>query len=395
MFEQNRRITGDEREKLYNEIWEEPASIVCKRYNVSDTTLRNWCTKYGIPLPYSGYWSRIRAGQKVKKTELPEVTGEVRRFIRNYNLKYRIDIDSLSYDELNNISDLGMLREETQIKIIEKCSIIKVKDQLKNPHLLIKEYQEEIKYREKRNNALSKIDKKSKRYETVKSQYHEDKEILSITVSNENQNRAFFFLDAIFKVIEEFEGYISTDYYRNSNAAIYLMESIIMFSLTESKNKLIFTVRPESYFEKSKLDVMVFQDTDELLLEYQLGEVIRKIFIVANKLLAMDKLIKLEKKRQEEVERRKKLLEKARKGELEEFKELLQLATDWENANKIRKFLCAVEEKSQEMADTEEKERINQWILKNRNRADWIDPLIESNDEVLGRSISIFDEIVD
>lgn len=325
MFEQHRPITGDEREKLYNEMWEEPASIVSKRYDVSDTTIRNWCTKYGIPLPYSGYWSRVRVGQKVKKTELPEVTGEVRRYIRNYNLKYRIDINALNYDELSRISDLGMLREETQIKIIEKCSKIKVKDQLKNPHKLIKEYQEELKYREKRNNALSKIDKKSKRYETVKSQYREDKEILSITVSNEKQTRALGFLDTIFKVIEEFEGYISTSYNRNSNTAIYLMESIIMFTLTESKSKLIFTINLESYFEKSKLEVMVFQDTDKLLLEDQLGEVIRKIFIAANKLLAMDKLIKLEKKRQDKAERRKKMLEKARKGELEELKELFQL----------------------------------------------------------------------
>lgn len=33
-------FTAEEREKLYNEIWEEPVSIVSKRYDVSDTALR-------------------------------------------------------------------------------------------------------------------------------------------------------------------------------------------------------------------------------------------------------------------------------------------------------------------------------------------------------------------
>jgi hypothetical protein len=394
MFDQHRPITGDEREKLYSEVWEEPASIVCKRYGVSDTTLRNWCLKYGIPLPYSGYWARVRAGQKVIRTELPDVTGEVKRYIRNYNLKFRMDINDLNYETLTQISCLDMLREETQFKITEKCSKFKVKDQLKNPHMLIKEYQEELKYREKRNNALSKIDKKSKRYETIKSQYRDDKKVLPIEVSNQNLNRSFCLLDAIFKVIEEFEGYISTGYNYSSDFAIYLMNSMIMFSITETKDKLLLTLHPESYFEKSKLDIMIFQDTEELLLENQLGDIIKKIFIVANKLLAMDKLTELEKQRQEKNERRKKLLEKARKGELEELKELYQLATDWENANKIRKFMIAVENKAEDIVDITEKDQISEWIQRNRKRADWIDPLIRSNDELLGSSISIFDEIL-
>lgn len=60
-------ITGDEREKLYKEIWEEQVIVVAKRYGISDVALRKRCMKWGIPLPPSGYWARIRAGQNVPK----------------------------------------------------------------------------------------------------------------------------------------------------------------------------------------------------------------------------------------------------------------------------------------------------------------------------------------
>lgn len=84
-----------------------------------------------------------------------------------------------------------------------------------------------------------------------------------------------------------------------------------------------------------------------------------------------------------------------RKGELEDFKEVNQMAIDWEKANRIRIFLTALEEKAKDITDLEEKERINQWIKDNRKIADWLDPLIQTYDEVLGNSISVFSLIQD
>lgn len=47
-------ITVEQREKLYNEIWEEPIAIVSKRYGMCDMTLKKRCNKLNIPLPPSG-----------------------------------------------------------------------------------------------------------------------------------------------------------------------------------------------------------------------------------------------------------------------------------------------------------------------------------------------------
>jgi hypothetical protein len=37
------------REKLYDEIWKEPMTVVCKRYGVSDVALAKTCGKLNIP----------------------------------------------------------------------------------------------------------------------------------------------------------------------------------------------------------------------------------------------------------------------------------------------------------------------------------------------------------
>jgi len=40
-----------EREKLYQEVWEEPVLVVAKRYGVSDVALAKACRRLAVPLP--------------------------------------------------------------------------------------------------------------------------------------------------------------------------------------------------------------------------------------------------------------------------------------------------------------------------------------------------------
>jgi len=51
-----------EREKLYKEIWSEPASKVAMRYQISDVGLRKICVNLSIPIPPVGYREKIAAG---------------------------------------------------------------------------------------------------------------------------------------------------------------------------------------------------------------------------------------------------------------------------------------------------------------------------------------------
>lgn len=123
-------VSGDDREKLYEEVWAEPVIIVAERYGLSDNGLRKNCKKLGIPLPPAGYWAKIKAGQKIGRPDLPPVTGEAQRHVHNYVIKHRVDLDAMSDDELFKIGDLGSLRDETKEFIKSKCSQVHVKKTL-------------------------------------------------------------------------------------------------------------------------------------------------------------------------------------------------------------------------------------------------------------------------
>jgi len=50
-----------DREKLYEEVWKEPALVVARRYGISSVALAKACRKLSVPLPPRGYWARVRA----------------------------------------------------------------------------------------------------------------------------------------------------------------------------------------------------------------------------------------------------------------------------------------------------------------------------------------------
>lgn len=60
------------RELLYKEIWEISASGVAKKYNVPYAELLRLCKEIEIPIPPSGYWTKLSFGKPVSKTPLPE-----------------------------------------------------------------------------------------------------------------------------------------------------------------------------------------------------------------------------------------------------------------------------------------------------------------------------------
>ncbi len=62
-----------DREKLYEEVWKEPALVVAKRYGISSVWLGKVCRQLNVPVPPRGYWARVRSGGKGKKPPLPKL----------------------------------------------------------------------------------------------------------------------------------------------------------------------------------------------------------------------------------------------------------------------------------------------------------------------------------
>lgn len=400
-------VTAEERESLYNEVWTEPVTEVAKRYEISDVALRKRCIKLGIPLPPSGYWARVRAGQKVPKTLLPKVTGDLKKVIRNYVIRYKTDIKNLSDQELMADEELSLLSDETKGFIHEMCSKVQVKNQLRDPNPMIKAHKEEMDYRHKRDKALKRADFNTNYYYHVKSQYRDNKTVMPVYVSESHINRVYRIIDTIIKTLDEMEGAANvTQVYQKDEAYFYVFHEWFYFDVKEESKKKR-NVKNEDSQAKTYIKLTLtnrqsgnvtnayeFIDCEENPLENQIGKIIYGMFVAANRLNALSELEHRESECKWAEQQRKWRLEEMRKGELKEIKDLELAASDWEKAERIRKFADAVELRIADVVEGEVKEELLKWLQWARNKADWIDPLIAKEDELLGKNKHLFDSII-
>lgn len=76
------------REVLYNEIWEISAAGAARKYNIPYAELLRICKEVEIPIPPSGYWTKLSFGKPVEKIWLPEYPErEVVLPINNHKIK--------------------------------------------------------------------------------------------------------------------------------------------------------------------------------------------------------------------------------------------------------------------------------------------------------------------
>ena len=59
------------RTQLYDLIWSKPTTALAKEFGLSDNGLRNVCKKFNIPLPYLGYWAKLKYNKPARKVKLP------------------------------------------------------------------------------------------------------------------------------------------------------------------------------------------------------------------------------------------------------------------------------------------------------------------------------------
>jgi hypothetical protein len=87
--EQPRRIS---RSSLYNEIWDIAVTGVSKKYGIPYSKLISICKKYQIPVPYSGYWTKINFGKPVEKTPLPPTDDFEIDLINDYLTRRKVKV---------------------------------------------------------------------------------------------------------------------------------------------------------------------------------------------------------------------------------------------------------------------------------------------------------------
>jgi intergrase/recombinase len=89
-------------------------------------------------------------------------------------------------------------------------------------------------------------------------------------------------------------------------------------------------------------------------------------------------------KQREERDRQEKLrkaYEEKQQKDLAEFKEMLLKASRWHKAVNVRNYIDAVEYRA--ITSNHLSDELKDWLIWARKKADWYDPFIESEDELL------------
>jgi hypothetical protein len=115
-------------------------------------------------------------------------------------------------------------------------------------------------------------------------------------------------------------------------------------------------------------------------LENYLSEILSKLEIASDELTAEQ-----EKHRKyfEEIEGKRQAVidaQQPKENELNEFKDLLAKAERWQKTINLRNYLATVEKT---VAGSDVPEEIKNWLDWSRKKADWYDPMIEIEDDLL------------
>ncbi|PYG86761.1 hypothetical protein LY28_02787 [Ruminiclostridium sufflavum DSM 19573] len=412
-----------EREKLFNEVWNEPMTTVAKRYGLSDNGLRKRCIKLDIPLPPVGHWAKLQAGKEsVPKPKLPPMK-IIKQTIIDEDKKHVIEFEDIcekTDSELESADVMGLLTPESKEKFIQWCQKIQVPKKIDNYSQLINEYQKEIEYRKARDkeHVFHENFRYTEFYWTThyKTPYRVNVAILPITVSEKQSSRALRIMDTLISSVSELGGKVYVNRGDKDNAtftvfnhdfSFYMNEIMIKrrekllksnegISYTEFKPmyekqysgllKIDFTELSDNRAREKSSQSLHFQDSLEEPLEKQFGEVFISLFKIANEAAIAryiaereyEKRIK-EEQRLREIEAenlREKQRTEARNQRRIKFNQNIDRHIDeWFKYQNIKKYINDLNEHLPTITDLEEKEILADYLLLLRDKAEKANPI--------------------
>ncbi len=380
------------REKLYEEVWAKPVVKVAEQYGVSDVAIHKVCKALNIPTPPLGYWAKVRAGAKSKKTTLPKTQGMTEIIGAKTFEGVKEKITDLDKQLLKFLSDT-----ETE-KVL--CAAEEIKMPLENAQL----HKKIIAYRA----VVKDWNQKGRKEEGAqrKKDYYYDPPFLAGLISNESLPRVYRILDALFRQIESLGGSV------NDNLSLQVRNEPVRIEIVESQDKVehVITkqeaqalikyrdekrhsswasepqIRKYDYVFNGRLRISIhqgkyFRDTDKINVESRLGEMLIALY-EESEVVRLDREARAEAARkQAEAERRKEERRKRYNMEVERTIALENAAIDYETACRIRAYVKAVMTFGGQDGLDDEAAVWVEWAIK---KADWFDPIIARDDELFG-----------
>lgn len=329
-----------DREKLYEEVWTDPVTMVAKRYGVSDVALAKTCKKLLVPIPPRGYWARLASGRKPPKPKLGNYKGPPQIVAR-----YWEEPETLMAERERVWGEM-----QSRLPAVEPIKPTSLQDKL---HPLS----------EKTRRGLQKA--KARNTSWIPSVSG----VLDISVSDSSAERAVLLFDTLIKACER-RGYSVSinDHDRRSETVFQLMGESIRVSLSERATRIDHVATPEEikrqarepWYSPPKWDYLPsgnlvftikerfgaiirhsFGDTSRSRIESRLEDFIGLLQKTAVAWIAQRR----DRERQARDDEKKKLrlaeIEEARKAEERKVATLLADIQNWQKAKHIREFIEA------------------------------------------------------
>jgi len=372
-----------DREKLYEEVWNEPVIAVAKKYGVTDVAIKKVCKKMNVPTPGRGYWQKVKAGAKIDKPKLPKNKG--------------ISVERSQYAKGSDPCVQG--KEIIKLTSMQKQDYIQIKasEQLYNPHPMVDQAYKRLK----------NLWTKSREKDPV---WHLNGDMLDIRVSKSSANRALCIMNAVIKELIS-NGYSITGGIKwNKYTHVTIENESIGFRLHEHI-KQVPHEKTEEEIRKEKKGHYVYIPTYDYLptgtliltIEYyhhiprknwkdtakrRLEECLND-FIEGLKMAAAHSKIETKKRLEEEIKRQEEadyqsLQAERRAKELEKFELLEKDANDWQRTQIIKNYVDALEALPATTVTEEELRQRREYIAWAREKIDWINPMVAKDDEILG-----------
>jgi hypothetical protein len=352
------------RKELYDLVWSQPMLTLAKKYNISDTGLRKVCIRLNIPLPIAGHWQKIQFGKKINQPKL-SLNDDVEQQIV---LCLRSEKTKEFYGEPSPLKNLQIeIENQLQSKLI-------VPEKLTNPDKLIIEAK----------NALQSKEPNNRLYMGT---VYTKKNILNIRVDPKNISRALLFWDTLVKALFirghkiEFKNGRTYVIIEGHEFNIYLKEKMKQ-EIIKDGNWNTREYRPTGILT-FKLDAYPCTEWKDgkLQLEQQISKIIAKLELSGREWTLLRLRQKKEEEERKEKERIIKEFELLQEKDLSAFKDMLQDASRWHEANNLRNYINEVEIKSS--SNNSNSDEHAKWLEWARKKADWFDPFIEQEDDLL------------
>jgi hypothetical protein len=384
--------TAEDRERLFQEVWNEPAETVAKRYGVSGVALARWCTKLEVPRPQRGYWAKKSAGKKVPlPPPLPEINKSLARHVRGYAVHWT-DTDGMSDELLVDGGPLHLLTRESIETLNDYTSHLVVEGQLRSPDELASAIMQGLaEAREKR-----RTDRQDWHFGLTRQHWGRPAsgKLWPFDLSPKNEKRALRVVDTLDKTLFKIEGRISESekqYDSRGEVKHYIrvcaLEDYFQLTFSEDASGRLALEAKE---EHGGIAAWHLADRAGDPIEDHIGEMVHALCVQGDKRRGLTLMQHREWERELAAAERQRKLEQRRSLETKFRQDILECARGWDEARGLREFCDALSAYQQNMTDDGRRKLLAKVIEAVHSRADYADPFVESSDDAPGFSVDLW-----